>query len=236
MSRKYRLVLLAFLVAVLGVGSTVGYLAVTREISREITAQDENAILAIFQRAGINPINLLAERKPDFNAQVLAIRAIKGAVMPAGPDTGVIPANRARILDKAYRFLGYESRYASVFEAADTSSALSAVLRSGTKTGRSHAVLEVKTDKGWMLVDTLPPFVAVTKDNDPVSLRRLQDEVANGTPIIWQEDVGQPYTLLQKKFVIVYGLYAWRGFASFPDINWPEFDLNFGDDIAEAQP
>ena len=230
--------------------STLYYLVTTRAVSNEITLQDETAIIRILQASHLNPLNLIAERKPDFAAQVAAIRQVQAAVLAASPVEAKIAVNqprepadllaaghgqcndRARTLDKTLRFLGYESRYASLYERGSVPFPWLALLRNGRQAGRSHAVVEVKTDRGWLVVDTVPAFVSVRAGDQPVSLKEIAENNEYGTKIQWKEGLEAPYWLLSARFVPIYGLYGRHGrffapYDAFPDINWQEFRLNW---------
>ncbi len=230
----------------------MGYVCVmgikSREVSPVITPADEVAIIDILADHGVNPLLVVADRNTDFNSQVAAIRKIQQAVLDTAPNETKIPPNqsrepadllrlghgqcsdRARAMDKALRYLGYQSRFVSVFAADKVAMPVLAVITNNRDKVRSHALVEVMTKKGWLLVDTIPPFVAVTKDGNAVSVTAMRDLAAKNQLPAWQENA--PYPLLTRKFLPVYGLYARHGgfyppYDAIPDVNWTELKANF---------
>ena len=83
----------------------------------------------------------------------------------------------------------------------------------------SHAVTEVKTSRGWMLVDSNVEWIALTRMNEPVNADDVGKHAIefNDLPIAYK----QPYWAIR-------GLYSRRGqlyppYNYIPDVNWPDF-------------
>ena len=94
----------------------------------------------------------------------------------------------------------------------------------------SHALCEVRTKKGWLVVDSLTPWLSLDKQGEPISLRTLQRSVIDGQPIpLDAMQANLTPNLLRRPFTIVYGLYARHGrfYQRYPNINPREFCANF---------
>ncbi|MEW5737175.1 MAG: transglutaminase domain-containing protein [Thermodesulfobacteriota bacterium] len=134
--------------------------------------------------------------------------------------------DRSRSLEKLLRYLGFSTRHVSVYTAPQNGWAYSGLFRGGTP---SHAVSEVLTRKGWLLLDSNAPWMALTAAGDPMSARAMAQD-AEKHSIAWQDPGINP--IFRKRFVYIYGLYSRHGrfyppYNPVPDINWPELAENF---------
>lgn len=132
----------------------------------------------------------------------------------------------ARLLLKTLSFYGLKVRHIALFEKTkpwplDYFSRVS-----------SHAVVEVKTSKGWMLVDTTSPYIALKPDGSVLTLKAIRRALLSGGKFDFDTRA-----LFEGKFHLVYGLYSRHGmfFPPFipliPDIDWAQFSYNFWDEI-----
>ena len=96
----------------------------------------------------------------------------------------------------------------------------------------SHAVSEVLTKAGWLVVDSVDPWLSLDRAGRPVSMQAIGADVDRGT-INWDEKLLQHMgSIYREPFVIVYGLYSRHGrfyppFNIIPDIHYGEFLANF---------
>jgi hypothetical protein len=120
--------------------------------------------------------------------------------------------DRSRMLDKVYQYLGYETRHVYLLF-FDNKNPLIAML---TYRQPSHAVTEVKTSRGWVMVDSLEPFVAIGKNAEPLLADRLWEQGLNGLP-----------KYFEVRYFAVRGMYSRKGFFYSPWLPFPEF--NWGD-------
>lgn len=241
MTRKFKYSLLSFFM--LSVAAVV-FMAIYN-VSGVVTKQDGVYIQKILEEAGHNPEAIRKTEK--FDEQIQAILAIQGAAFHTTPDVELItldtprePENlyfakaaycgdRARFIDKALRWAGFESRFVSVYENEPDHSFFSTMLaKADGKRGMSHALVEVKTAKGWMIVDTRKFWISLTKDGDVIDLRELRRKKREA--FVWSElSREDKYWLLDRDYYIFYGLYSRHGrfYAPYtkyiPDVNWPEF-------------
>lgn len=79
--------------------------------------------------------------------------------------------DRARLLEKTFRHLGLECRHLSLFARREGKSKWSVLT---TKGSPSHAMLEVRTQKGWLLADPVFAWIAVGTDGRPFSFLQIK--------------------------------------------------------------
>ena len=169
----------------------------------------------------------------SYDEQIATIRHVQEIVFERAPMGAGIPDNeprepadlmrrghglcfdRSRTFDKVLKYYGMESRHVYLLF-KEGKSFLSALFHYGQP---SHAVTEVKTSKGWMFVDSNMPWVALTRQGEPVSA----DEV-------WQRyaEFDKPPPYLAQPWWSVRGMYSRKGqlyepFIPFPALNWPDF-------------
>ena len=200
-------------------------LATYTNVSTELTASDE----AVFAEIGL--------RKPNasltFEQQIALLREVQLAVFKRAPlGVGIDdyqarePADlmrigqglcydRSRTFDKAFTYLGFEARHVYLLYKEDKSF-FNALFHYGQS---SHAVTEVKTSKGWMFVDSNTPWVAVTRQGEPVNA----DEM-------WRRfgEFENAPGYLNHPWWAVRGMYSRKGhfyppYMPFPEFNWPDF-------------
>lgn len=201
-------------------------LAVYTNVPTEVTAED----IGVFREIGLHqPITPLT-----FEQQIALIRKVQSEVFKRAPLGDGIPGyearepadlmrrvrhglcyDRSRTFDKAFKYLGLESRHVYLLYKGDKSF-LSALFHRGQS---SHAVTEVKTRKGWMFVDSNTEWVALTRQGEPVNA----DEV-------WRRygDFAQAPEYLNSPWWAIRGMYSRKGhlyapYVPFPEFNWPDF-------------
>ena len=123
--------------------------------------------------------------------------------------------DRSRMFDKGGNFLGLEARHVYLLYKQDKFF-LSALM---TKRHQSHAVTEIKTSKGWMFVDSNTPWIAVTRDGEPVDADN-----------VWKrfDEFENPPLYLKDPWWAIRGLYSrgghfYRPYIRFPELNWSDF-------------
>ena len=122
--------------------------------------------------------------------------------------------DRSRIIEKFLNFIGFKTRHAAVY---DTSVyGVSALLRPGVP---SHALLDVKLERGWMAVGSNQKSIGLTRENRVVAVRDLKkyntDHYINPlNPILVNDNI------------TIYGLWSRHGgffppYSGLPDVHWP---------------
>lgn len=135
--------------------------------------------------------------------------------------------DRSRVIEKILRFNKFNVRHISVFSLEGFTSKIKALLKRGIS---SHAVSEVETKKGWMLLGSNNVWMAQEQSGDPLSASNIYAKVRSGEEISWLQ---RPHTnIYDQDFVFLYGLYSRHGrfyppFNPIPDINYSEFIDNF---------
>ena len=174
----------------------------------------------------------------EFQEQVTCIRGLQTILRMQIPDMRCADRNinieppefvargygccfdRARILEKALKHMGYEVRRLALFDSSNHQSLTLAI--PGVP---SHATLEVLTSKGWMGVDSNELFVLIDKEN--MSPLTYQDIPSTRDRLLYEP---VPKAFFGDDLIGVYGLYSRHGLSHYPmipgpEINWKQFFL-----------
>lgn len=216
-------------------------------VPNNITAEDAVYISKIYDASSTAPI---AQKATSFAQQIGQIRAVQKAVLNASPVQKKIPkghprepkdlytlgyaecGDRARTMAKMLEQVGYEVRHVAVYSTDKTGSAFESLITSDRDLVRSHAIIEVLTKKGWLVVDTVDAWISLDKQGNPISMANLQKRIEVSNMPQWDgANQGQIYFLFKKPFTFVYGLYSRHGYfyppyTPIPDINWSAFSAN----------
>jgi hypothetical protein len=127
--------------------------------------------------------------------------------------------DRSRSIDKALKFLGFQTRHLYLLY-SEGKAFLPALL---TYRQPSHAVTEVKTSRGWILVDSNSAWISLAKNGMPIPADQL-----------WQRS-GEFSTIpdyFKKPFWTIHGLYSRKGlfyrpYLPIPEINWCDLLTSF---------
>lgn len=130
--------------------------------------------------------------------------------------------DRSRVLEKIYRAAGFETRHVALYSTAETGSALAALLTPGVS---SHAVTEVRTRAGWLVVDSNAAWVSTDAADRPLDMTATQASAARDARIEWREP--PPTSIYIEPFTFVYGLYSRHGqfyapYNFIPDVHYGE--------------
>jgi hypothetical protein len=134
--------------------------------------------------------------------------------------------DRSRVIEKILRYSGFETRHVSLYSTEKTGSAIKSLVAAGVS---SHAVTEVLTKNGWLVIDSNAPWVSTDTDGQPVSIEKIQEDAENAVHINWGKK--PPSDIYVRPFTFVYGLYSRHGYFyppynMIPDINYSEFVQN----------
>lgn len=129
--------------------------------------------------------------------------------------------DRSRTIEKALSAAGFEVRHINLYSTQNTH-AIAALL---TFRQDSHAVTEVKTSRGWLVVDSNLKWISLDRASQPVGVKAIATEFAN---------LKHPPSPIYQSFIPVIGLYSRHGrfyppYNPFPDVNWLELLANFSD-------
>lgn len=231
-------------VLLIGIAALI-LLLLSHNVDKKITEGDRQALKVMLQEAGYQP--KLQKTTEVFDKEIKDIRMIQDAVLKASPKLLKIPlkqtrepqdllriehgqcSDRARSIEKGLKAIGFQTRFAAVFSREKTFTPPATMTIDSGYDLRSHAVIEVLTSKGWLIVDTNSRWLSLDENNDPVSLAELKD-LPDKPGFKWSKsNQGEMYWIFKAPFTYVYGLYSRHGlfyppFTPYiPDINWSEF-------------
>ena len=133
--------------------------------------------------------------------------------------------DRSRVIEKILRYASLEVRHIALYSTRETGSAMKSLLAPGVS---SHAVTEVLTKKGWLVVDSNDPWVSLDATASPVSIWRIKASADQRVRLVWSKP---PNEIYEQPFTFVYGLYSRHGklyppYDLIPDINYAELAQN----------
>lgn len=192
------------------------YLVESKGIPQMATYEDELEFIVAVQRAvltiapGMEGIPLGHKREPRdlYEAK-----------------TGLC-FDRSRVIEKVLRYAGFDARHVFILSKKNTGSAIKALIAAAVS---SHAVTEVATKNGWLIVDSNAPWVSTDINGQPISIHEMQYQVENSMSIRWRKE--PPAGIYGKPFTFVYGLYSRHGrfyppYDFIPDVNYGELLQN----------
>lgn len=206
----------------------LGLLVITvASVTNVSTAVDADDVRVFEESLGLTPAD---HRPPSFEREVALIREVQAAVLAAAPINRGIPEfesrepatlirlgyglcyDRSRTIDKALAFVGFEPRHVYVLYGQGRP-LWRALL---TYRQPSHAVTEVRTSRGWMVVDSNSPWIALTREGEPVPMDSISSRAAE---FAWLPDN------MDEQAWAIRGLYSRKGFfyrpfIPFPEANW----------------
>lgn len=204
-------------------------------VSTELTETDRHYAELILRESGYGGKYGENSQIENFDDQIRAIVAVQDAVLKAAPTEKGIPLgqqreladlhqlkhglcyDRSRAIEKILSWLGFEIRHVAVYSTVNRS-LLVALL---AVQNPSHAVTEVRTQKGWMLVDSNARWIGLDTQRNPVSLSRVRETTA------WApESSARINSIFKAPFVGIRGLYSRHG-RFYPPFN-PIPDFNVG--------
>lgn len=211
--------------AALGGSALLVILAAITNVSTELTADDRRA----FRMLNIRDTSF---QKKTYDEEIVEIKKTQALIFEkiGISENGIaefedrepldlirvgqgLCFDRSRMLDKVYQYLGYETRHVYLLF-FDKKNPFLALL---TYQQPSHAVTEIKTSRGWVMVDSLESFVALDKYGQPLMSDHL-----------WEKDLESLPYYFKVRYFAVRGMYSRKGFfypprLPFPEFNWPDF-------------
>lgn len=238
---RFRRAASAFLV-LLALGLTAVF--ITNDVSTTLTQEDQDYAARLLRESGHG--TLVGRKVPDtFDAQVETVLAVQDAVLSTAPKNEGLPLgaprelkdlfeakrglcfDRSRAIEKILTHLGFEVRHAAIY-ATDDTGRIRALFTPRTP---SHAVTEVNTDRGWLVIDSNRRWIGLTADGDPIDLASLRKTAPDVTWDRRAKDAMSP--ILTGPFTYVLGLYSRHGrfyppYSPVPDLDWSQLHYNFG--------
>lgn len=206
------------------------------DISTDLSPADKQYAALIMKQAGYESDRLKKGKGADFEAEVRSIVAVQDAVLKAAPEDRAIPFSherepkdiyelkyglcydRSRVIEKVLAWLGFQTRHVSVYSTSEVSW-LWALLKPQVD---SHAVTEVRTSKGWMVIDSNKRWIGLDSNRDAISLAELQNgHFSNWAP----ESRDAIHPIFTHSFVQIRGLYSRHGYFYPPYTPIPDYDV-----------
>jgi hypothetical protein len=117
--------------------------------------------------------------------------------------------DRSRGLEKIFTYLGLPSRHVSLFMREPGVKGIVSVLFHHIP---SHAISEVLTAKGWMLVDSNDPWLGLDELHNPISVHQMVSSYETKRPLHWlTPKMGAPNSFYGGSCIYIYGLYSRHG-------------------------
>lgn len=139
--------------------------------------------------------------------------------------------DRSRVLEKMFTYLGLATRHVALFELEPGINPLKTLLFDRVS---SHAVSEVLTRRGWLLVDSNDPWLGLDQHDNPVTVSWITACYAQHRPVRWLRPApARDAAFYGCSCLYVYGLYSRHGrffppyTAYIPDYNVRELLYNF---------
>jgi hypothetical protein len=219
-SRRRRILL-----AVAGVMALAAvYVVAAGSVSKGLSREDLQAIALL--RA-----DPFCRDRSGFAAELRCIRHIQAAVLAIGRNRGcarkgsrIEPMDfirrgfgccfdRARFIEKALGHYGYTTRHAALYS---RSHGLAGLLIQRID---SHAGTEVRTARGWLAVDSVQPFILMTRDGRPLRYADYHDPAAGRPTERARPSHDFPF---DRPYYVIYGLYSRHGGFHGPNLPAPE--------------
>jgi hypothetical protein len=223
-------------VAALGVASALVLLVL-------YASSDVDTALTEADRATIGELGLDAECDDvsDFAGQLRCVRAIQSAQLAQAPDLACVDEygvtshepsaflergrgccfDRSRLIEKAAAYFGLEARHVAIYNAHSWRD----MVRGGTP---SHSTSEVRTERGWMVVDSNSTALGLRTDGTPLDAPALAASLRDADPLLEPHEYRDYF---EGEYRSIYGLYSRHGgfyppFVRVPDVDWAQLAHN----------
>jgi hypothetical protein len=117
--------------------------------------------------------------------------------------------DRSRTLEKIYLYLGFDTRHLSLFTRESKIHSYTTVLLHHVP---SHAISEVQTKHGWLMVDSNDLWIALDLNGEPVSMHKMQQILLAEKPLQWLLPTpNSDDSFYNNRCIPIYGLYSRHG-------------------------
>jgi hypothetical protein len=206
-------------------------LSALTNVSNILSHEDISAIRIILGTDKVSEIK-------NFDEEIKMIRWAQVKVVELASDSNPIPDysdrepmdllksksglcyDRSRTLDKIYAWLGFEVRHVYILYGQDKTQLNNwNMVKYFFSKSQSHAVTEVKTSRGWVVVDSNSLWISLDKDGLPIPANQIYLRQVDFENI--------PGYFLTPHWTFP-GMYSRRGhlyrpFIPFPEFNWFDF-------------
>jgi hypothetical protein len=211
----------------------------SNEVDNSITEEDKRFIPNYLE--SIPPL----EHESPYKEEIEIIKKIQDSVLTVAPNHEGLPYNterepkdvyvaskglcydRSRVIEKILRYSGFDTRHISMYSTTKTHSAFKSLMTPGVP---SHAVTEVLTKRGWLVVDSNNRWLSIDSHGNPLSIAQIKLSIEGPDEIPWRHK--PPSIIYQEPFTFIYGLYSRHGkfyppYNFIPDVNYEELLQNF---------
>ncbi len=222
----------------IGVASSVVTILGVHSVDNKISMEDSTYIPKYL--TGISKL----KNMHSYEEEIDFITAVQASVLKIAPGFNRIPLNqkrepkelfysksglcfdRSRVIEKILRYSGFKTRHISMFSTVASGSGIKAFISKETS---SHAITEVFTKKGWLVIDSNAPWISLSDKGLPVSMKTIQENSKGKNKFTWAEE--PPTSIYNDPFVFLYGFYSRHGrfyppYDPIPDIHYGEFIQN----------
>ena len=117
--------------------------------------------------------------------------------------------DRSRVLEKMFTYMGFTSRHLAMFARQPYKHSYSTIFSHHVP---SHAISEVLTKKGWLMVDSNDLWISLDSNRRPVSMPQLQDRYRREEKISWDASVlPHDEAFYNQRCIALYGIYSRHG-------------------------
>lgn len=234
-----RVTVVAAVVFAVGGVAVVGAMLAANSVDTDVTHSDRAVIASL-------DVDDVCAATEGFQDELVCIQQLQQTVFERYPDTSDSFVrgesshrpldfdergygscyDRAMLLEQTLRHYGFDVRRVAVYE--HQSFPLN-YLRPGIN---SHALSEVKTERGWMVLESIDPLIGID-DNDRVySIGDIRDGMENGTIDDTTFGTELPDNFFDGQFIYVYGLHSRHGYffephLPVPEVDWTHFAMSF---------
>jgi hypothetical protein len=210
------------------------------DVPTSLTSDDIVVAKALLDPIRIAPVADARASLP-YDDQIKEIRAVQRLVLDLAPKSDPIPLghtreprdlvgygsglcyDRSRTIEKLLRYLGFTVRHVGIYAVPDGMTPWHSLITPGVD---SHAVSEVLTSKGWLMVGSNFPWISVEQSGKPVSLEQMRRDIVDRMPPRAYQD-GPPVFIFLARFTYVDGLYSRHGgfyppYDGVPDVSLKE--------------
>ena len=231
-------------------------------VDNSITKEDCIYIKKFLYKGHVKPFR----ENPTYENEVEFIRDVQHAVLQFVPHGGPLPygksreprdiyeaiasgqrgacCDKSRLIEKILRRHRFKTRHIFMYSKNNFGGKLLSCfwkcLCFFHPHVKNHAVSEVLTKEGWLVIDSNSNWVSLDKQNNPHSMQNIEC----GRKILWKEPMcSDMKDICEGTFTFLYGLYSRRGrlyppfifcfpkhdikFCIFPDVNCCELLYNF---------
>lgn len=189
-------------------------------VDTEVAQEDSIYMLMIAAEFG-NGLDM--KRKPvGYSEELATVRAVQQAVLAAAPDNVPLAMDserepkdvflarsglcydRSRVIEKMLTALGMKTRHIAMYQTVDGSKVQTLL----TSKVPSHALTEVRTSRGWLVVDSNAAWLALDAAGRPYSMAEIQRRLLDPPNF---EHPHLQNIIYRQHFTFVYGLYSRHG-------------------------